>query len=125
MMSAGSLGEILTEACEESGRSMKDLTVMKSDPYRYDTPKNHTLGAWFAQQVERFVPKDEQIHIRGLHYLISSPGDARKIDDTLYVNDEDCWDLVNDASYAARWLAYVPFARISDARNEEALSCSR
>ena len=120
LRSAGSLREILAAACEESGRSMRELTVLKLDPYRYDTPKNHALGAWFAQQVERFVPEDEQIHIRGLHYLISSSNDARKIGNALYVNNDDNWDFLNDASYPARWLGYVPFARISDARNEEA-----
>ena len=118
----GFLREILEEACEESGRSMKELTVLKGyrDPYRFDTPKNHALGVWFKQPVGRFVPEDEQIHIRGLHYLISSSGDARKIDNTPFVNNDDDYELVKSASYAARWLAYVPFARISDERNEEA-----
>jgi hypothetical protein len=61
-MNLGFLREILEEACEESGRSMKELTVLKGyrDPYRFDTPKNHALGVGFKQPVGRFVPEDEE-----------------------------------------------------------------
>jgi hypothetical protein len=33
------------------------LTVLKhSDPYRFNTPANHTLGHWFAEILGRLVP---------------------------------------------------------------------
>ena len=85
---AGPLRQVLDKACEAGAYSMKELTVMrsKSDPYRRDTPQNHTLGAWFAQQVERFVPVDKQIHIRGAHYLISSSGKRRDQTPTLTID---------------------------------------
>jgi hypothetical protein len=37
-----------------------------------------------------------------------------------YVNDLDCWEwLQNVAAKGARWLEYVPWEAISDARNSE------
>jgi hypothetical protein len=36
-----------------------------------------------------------------------------------YINTSECWEwLQNDAAKAARWLGYVPFDAITDARNE-------
>ena len=102
---------------------MEELTVLKaeSDPYRFDTPAKHRDACWFAEQVERFVPGEGMIHLRGLHYLISSPGDVRKPGGEIYVNSDDDWEWLSEhAAHAARWLGYVPFERISDARNEEA-----
>ena len=109
---ASPLRAALAEACEAGGYTMRELTVLDTDPYRLDTPANHRDGQWFAEQV---------IHTRGLHYLVASAADVRKPDGRLYVNSTDDWNwLSGHASDAARWLGYVPFERITDARNEEA-----
>jgi hypothetical protein len=36
-----------------------------------------------------------------------------------YVNDADCWAFLENASNVARWLKYVPWTRIVDARNAD------
>ena len=100
---------------------MKDLTVLDNDPYRLDTPANHRDGEWFAGQIARFVTQDSTVHLRGLHYLIASSGDVLKPDGKLYINLDEQWVWMSEhAADAARWLGYVSFERILDARNEEA-----
>ena len=119
---AGPLREILVEACQAGGFTMKDLTVLDNDPYRLDTPANHRDGKWFAGQFARFVPGESSTaHLRGLHYLITSSGDVLKPDGKLYINLDEQWVWMSEhAADAARWLGYVPFKRILDARNDEA-----
>jgi hypothetical protein len=120
---AGPLREILVEACQAGGFSMKDLTVLDNDPYRIDTPAGHRDGKWFAGQIARFAGEDSTVHLRGLHYLIASSGDVVKPADGagLYVNSDEEWGWLQEhAARAGRWLGYVPFERILDARNDEA-----
>jgi hypothetical protein len=69
--------------------------------------------------IARFVAQQETVHLRGLHYLLSSTAIVRP-DGRLYVNDHSCWTWLQDRSAkAARWLGYVDFDRIHDARNED------
>ena len=71
---AGTLRAVIKAAKRATGENLADLTVLSAavDPYRLDTPAGHRIGQWFAEQVERFVPGDGTIHLRGLHYRISS-----------------------------------------------------
>ena len=96
--------------------------MLDNDPYRLDTPANHRDGKWFAGQIARFVTQDSTVHLRGLHYLIASSGDVVKpADGRLYVNSDEQWVWLSEhAARAGRWLGYVPFERILDARNDEA-----
>ena len=69
----------------------------------------------------RFLP-DGRMHLRGFHYKLSSAGDVVGLQGKPYINDDACWLWMSDeASKAARWLAYVPFSRISDERNSPPL----
>jgi hypothetical protein len=61
----------------------------------------------------------ETIHNRGLHDRISSVGTVLKPEGKPYKNDDDNWSYLEKASKAARWLEYVPFERITDARNSK------
>ena len=119
---AGRLCEILAEACDTGGFSMRELTVLDRDPYRLDRPANHRDGQWFAGQIAWFVPQDSSVHLRGLHNLIASLADVVKpADGRLYVNSDDDWVWLSEhAACAGRWLGYVSFERILEARNEEA-----
>lgn len=104
---AGPLREILAEACEAGGFSMRELTVLDRDPYRLDTPANHRDAQWFAGQIARFAPQDSSVHLRGLHYLIASAGDAVRPDGRPYVNSDDDWVWLSEQSArAARWLGF-------------------
>ncbi len=118
---SGPLRTILETAAADSGYSFKALTVLKedSDPYRHDTPAGHRNAKWFAEQVNRFLRPTQTIHLRGMHYLISSSSDVRRPDRaTLYTNDNEAWEwLTEHAAKAARWLGFVPFERIVDERN--------
>jgi hypothetical protein len=97
-----------------------ELTVLSKDkdPYRLDTASGHRLGRWCAQMIERFLAPDARIHLRGLHYLLSSAADVMRPDGERYINTDEMWRwLTETAIKAARWLGYVPFERIVDERN--------
>lgn len=117
------LGDILRGAKREHGASLCDLTVLspQNDPFRLDTPANHVKGRWFREHMEAcgLFSTGARIHNRGIHYAIVSLGRARLPDGSPYVNDADCWAFLEDASNTARWLGYVPWEKIVDARNAE------
>jgi|SRR6516165_10795616 len=116
----GSLRQVLAQAAAERGCSLRALTVLapQRDPYRLDTPVGHRDGGWFAQQVERFLGPTAKIHLRGLHYRISSSGDVRMRNGLPYTNTDQAWEwFQEEPAKAARWLGYVPFDRIIDERN--------
>lgn len=115
---------ILYDCAQREGRSMKDLTVLapQHDPYRMDTPSNRRDASWFKRMVDRFVGESGTIHLRGLHYRISSAVDVEMPNGKPYINSEGCWNwLQSQASRTARWLDFVPFERIVDERNEAPL----
>jgi hypothetical protein len=117
----GRLGRLIAARAEAAGLRVNDLRVMsaKRDPYTQDTRGNHRNGQWFAEAVARFVAENATVHLRGLHYLLSSSAIVRP-DGKSYVNDHACWMWLQDrAAKAARWLGYVDFDRIHDARNED------
>jgi hypothetical protein len=68
----GPLREEIDQACEDTGMTLKQLTVLgdDNDAYRFDTRAGHREGQCFADQVERLVAAGKQIHLRGLHYQI-------------------------------------------------------
>jgi hypothetical protein len=116
----GGLRSQLEDECVVHGMTRGELTVLGDDPYRMDTPMGHAKGRWFKEQVDRFVAPGQRIHLRGLHYRISSQNPPiKRPDGTPYINTDKIWIwLVDDAAKAARWLEYVPFWRIIDERNE-------
>jgi hypothetical protein len=118
---AGPLRSAIKASKRSSGVNLSDLTVLSAanDPYRLDTPAGHRCAQWFGEQVQRFVPGDGTIHLRGLHYRVSSSGAVLKPDGLPYENNDDDWLYLERVSKAARWLEYVPFERIVDARNSE------
>jgi hypothetical protein len=131
------LGSILRETAEEYGVSIDELTVMDwaTDPFRRDIPSAHTNGRWLRDQMRRLglLDRTAPIHLRGLHYALVADGNVMLPDADMsrrgpkktragqpYTNDEYCWRfLVEDAAKAARWLGYVPFEKIVDAKNAE------
>jgi hypothetical protein len=115
------LRSTLEKACAESGSGLAKLTVLatQNDPFRVDTPARHRDGEWLATQAKALGLGDRVIHLRGLHYMLVS-GVVVKPDGTPYLNDDACWHwLVNDAAKAARWLGYIRFEQIKDARSSE------
>jgi len=118
----GVLRAVLEAAHAANGDSRGDLTVLSAqvDPYRLDTPAGHRDGEWAAAQLNRFFGRTKRTHWRGLHYAIVARGNVRKPDGEIFRNNEDDWLWLSGvAGKAGRWLAYIPFERITDNRNAE------
>jgi hypothetical protein len=115
------LRSVLEDACADARCSAGALTVLavQNDPFRVDTPARHRDGAWLAMHADRLGLGDRKIHLRGLHYMLVS-GEVAKPDGSPYTNTEEDWTwLVMHAAKAARWLGYIPFHQIVDARNAD------
>jgi hypothetical protein len=116
---SGALRAALEQAIAEEGCALKDLTVLapQNDPFRCDTPAGHRDGRWLAEMVEVKLADGRVIHLRGFHYALL--GEV-KPDGKPYANTDADWLwLQSGAAKAARWLGYIPFERIRDARNNE------
>ena len=114
------LRSVIEAARDETSGSLKDFTVLSTqiDPYRLDTPANHEVGRWFAEQMDRLDLLTQQLHLRGIHYALL--GSTTMPNGKPYPNTGEVWDwLQNSAAKAARWLGYVSFESITDARNEK------
>lgn len=111
------LRAIIESAAESSGLPLKDLTVLSTirDPYRLDTPSNHILGQWLADAWRAVCPDRRPIHSRGLHYRLV--GQATKPDGQPYINNDENWTWLSEkAIKAARYLGYLPWSALRDAR---------
>jgi hypothetical protein len=119
----GILRSVLEQARLDAGCSLTDLTALtaKVDPYRLDTPANHRDGKWLGRHLTRLLGTTRRIHWRGLHYvLVSSKHRIIKPNGEPYQNTDEDWTWLSEiAGKAARWLAYIPFERITDNRNAE------
>jgi len=114
------LRKILETACTKEKASLSDLTVLSAavDPYRLDTDASHRDGGWLAAQLNKLCGSAARIHWRGLHYAIVQEANIKKPNGEIYRNTEADWIwLSENAGKAARWLGYIPFERIIDARN--------
>jgi hypothetical protein len=118
-----SLGDILRDEKALTGLSLEDLTVLstQNDPFRLDTKANHVNGRWFRDRMEEcgLLEGNGTIHNRGIHYAIVSLGNAVRPDGRPYQNDDDSWAFLEKASNIARWLRYVKWSRVVDARNAD------
>jgi hypothetical protein len=118
-----SLGKILTDLVCKARVTRQSLTVLShsNDPFRLDSPSNHRNGEWLRDQMRKhkLLDRTSPIHNRGIHYTISSAGGVRRPDGSPFINSLECWEWLEAVSKAARWLGYVGFDQISDARNTE------
>jgi hypothetical protein len=112
----GPLRQILDDQVE-LGYTLADLTVLATqhDPFRQDTPTGHRDGEWLAVNIRDLGLADRPIHLRGLHYALLG---RAKPNGLPYTNTEADWTWLQEhPGKAARWLGYVDFDRIIDARN--------
>ena len=117
---AGHLRRVIEGAAGHLECSLSSLTVLSAarDPYRIDTPAGRRDGAWFAEQIERFLAPNATVHLRGMHYRIAAAADVRLPSGLPYTNTDEAWTWLDEtAAKAARWLGYVAFERIVDQRN--------
>jgi hypothetical protein len=118
------LRNIIEEAKEQHEASLKHYTVLSKarDPYRIDTPVNHAVGKWLVDALEEVEHNTAtgRIHLRGLHYKLV--GRVFLPNGDPYINSDGCWLFLSDkAAKAARFLGYLPWEAIKDARNSEPL----
>lgn len=112
------LRSILKTAATASGLPMKSLTVLSAsrDPYRLDTKAGHAKGQWLANAYREVNPEGRRLHLRGLHYLLV--GRVTRPNGRPYLNDDATWTWLSEqAVKAARYLGYLPWDALRDARN--------
>ena len=117
----GGLRLAIEAACLEAGANLGEMTVLaaQNDPFRVDTDAGHRDGEWLAVEAGRLGLGDRVIHLRGLHYMLVS-GESVKPNGKPYTNTDPDWLwLQGTAAKAARWLGYLRFDQIRDARNSE------
>lgn len=119
-MSASTLRAIIESASADNGMALKDLTVLAAyrDPYRLDTASNHAIGKWLADSYNQVCRDGSKLHARGLHYRLI--GQVTKPDGKPYHNDDETWSWMSEkAVKAARYLKYLSWDALRDARNSQ------
>ena len=80
------------------------------------------MGEWLVNALEAVGHNltGGRIHLRGLHYKLV--GRVELPNGEPYINSDDCWLLLSEkAAKAARYLGYLPWSAIRDARNSAPL----
>jgi len=115
--------EQIKHLARETGQRVTDLIPLapQNDPFYTGTPGDWALAEWFAQLWQAFG-YTTRVHIRRVHYQIVSQKPAVVMPNGLpYENTETCWNILNLASKAARYLQLVDPEAFVDRRNPEAL----
>jgi mRNA-degrading endonuclease toxin of MazEF toxin-antitoxin module len=118
MNADSTLRRVIESAKDEHGLPLKDFTVLgtRRDPYRVDTPAGHRVGKWLADNLHELHDGSYRLHLRGLHYKLV--GNATKLDGSPYINDDMTWKWMSEyAAKCARFLGYISWSEIRDARN--------
>jgi len=92
--------------------SVGDLIVMdaKNDPFYVGTASDRERAQWFGDVWERYSDGGT-LHLRGVHYRISSmERPPVKPDGTPYANTDEDWEWIQSASKNARYLGLVDAA---------------
>ncbi|SRR5579884_1206153 len=111
----------IKQLAKSSGRKVNDYIVLapQNDPFYVGTPSDQELGQWFAQLWQAFG-YGSNVHIRRVHYQIISQNPPVSLPNGLpYENTENCWNVLNMASKAARYLGLVDPAAFDDRRNPD------
>jgi hypothetical protein len=111
--------EELKAAARELGcRSMTDLLALarKNDPFMFGGPADLRDAEWFADLWSEFG-YTRGVHLRRVHYQVFSTR-GRTATGEQYENTSKCWDDLNGAAKAARYLGLVDAEAFTDARND-------
>jgi hypothetical protein len=105
------------------GVRVTDLIALapQNDPFYTGTPNDCALAQWFTELWQAFG-YDQGVHLRRIHYQIVSQDPPVQLPNGLpYENTMECWELLNMASKAARYLGLVNASAFVDRRNAEAV----
>jgi hypothetical protein len=112
----------IKQLAKAQGVSINDLIVLapQNDPFYTGTPNDWALGEWFASMWQRFGL--ERAHLRRVHYqLVSQDPPVQLPNGKLYENTLECWDILNLASKAARYLRLVDPEAFNDRRTPDVI----
>jgi hypothetical protein len=103
---------------QQWGCPLKDVVALSKsrDPFLSGAPAQQIKAAWFLALWQAFA-YTTRVHVRRVHYRLVSQPDPRKPDGTPYLNTEQCWELLQEASTAARYLGLVDPLAFEDHRN--------
>lgn len=113
----------IKELSRRMGVRVTDLIALApaNDPFYTGTPNDWALAEWFAGLWHVFGYQDG-VHLRRIHYqIVSQDPPVMLPNGATYENTVECWDLLNLASKAARYLGLVSAAAFVDRRNAEAV----
>src|SRR6266581_6899910 len=113
--------EMIKQLAKEMGCKVTDLIPLapQNDPFYSGTPTDWAVAEWFAQLRQQFGYRDK-VHIRRVHYqIVSQRNPVLMPNNKPYENTSECWDMLNMASKAARYLQLVNPATFSDRRNDD------
>jgi len=113
--------EMIKQLAKEMGCKVTDLIplALQNDPFYTGTQTDWALAEWFAQLWQQFGYRDK-VHIRRVHYqIVSQRTPVLMPNSKPYENTSECWDMLNMASKAARYLQLVNPAAFSDRRNDD------
>src|SRR5204863_307615 len=113
--------EVINQLAKEMGCKVTDLIPLapQNDPFYTGTPTDWAVAEWFAQLWQQFGYRDK-VHIRRVHYqIVSQRTPVLMPNSKPYENTSECWDMLNMASKAARYLQLVDPAAFSDRRNDD------
>jgi hypothetical protein len=117
----------IKQLSKQTGQRVTDLIALapQNDPFYTGTPNDWALAEWFAALWQAFGYQDG-VHLRRIHYqIISQDRPVMLPNGEPYENTMDCWDLLNVASKAARYLGLVSAAAFVDRRNADAVEYAR
>jgi hypothetical protein len=115
--------EQIKQLAKQTGQRVTDLIPLapQNDPFYTGTPNDWALAEWFASLWQAFSYIN-RVHIRRVHYQIVSQNPPVVMPNGVpYENTETCWNVLNLASKAARYLQLVDPEAFVDRRNPEAL----
>src|SRR5438876_5894051 len=113
--------EMIKQLAKEMGCKVTDLIPLapQNDPFYTGTPSDWALAEWFAHLWRAFGYQDK-VHIRRVHYqIVSQRTPVLLPNGKPFENTAECWDTLNMASKAARYLQLVDPAAFSDRRNDD------
>jgi hypothetical protein len=113
--------EQIKQLARQMGQRVTDLIPLapQNDPFYTGTPGDWALAEWFAGLWQAFN-YSTKVHIRRVHYQIVSQNPPVLMPNGLpYENTETCWNILNLASKAARYLRLVDPGAFNDRRNPD------
>jgi hypothetical protein len=108
--------ETIKAIAKTIGRKVTDLIALapQNDPFYCGTDGDLSKAAWFRDIWERAGFR-AGTHLRRIHYwIVSQSPTVNKPDGTPYLNTENDWSFLLNASKQARYLGFVSIADIAD-----------